>query len=1510
MRKIRQQLLALIESARQQHQLHMPPPRLQAALLHQAMQLLPLPNSNEAKKTTNISAQTLSQHNLHRHLILIRCPDQAFYLDALKGYLIQKNIQPLAQQTMVLSMQCSDAACELELRQPQSQEPSNFMFIALHLSTTLIEDCQPLTDDMQAILHAVELSIHDFPTMTQQLTRISEAIHNHSPHHAALLHWMNDGRYLIFGMQNATLKPEASKRVQRWGLMRQQRILNKIIPLFHTQLEAFDAPCDEGMNWLHISAMQHHIYSTTRVELLRIIWKNKQNISMESTIIGHFSRSARHANASQTPSILQAWQQLSQLPLLQQSAFYLREIRTLFDRMPKSMLCSMPMQTWITPLRQTVDLTVPTHMVVHRLHPAHGNIDYLFIAMHSRRFGPNIMHHILSALDDMKLVVHNHDSFGIGPYRILFIPIESNSPWPNIEHLQAHLQACIIFWKDHARSHLLEQTEGINVPHALQEIEQIPRLYQEIFSPETFLKHYQLRNHILQDGRVHVCIETINTGIEIQILSHTLIPLGLLIDHIQGFGLVATQETDVDFGKAEQTVHISRIRCRAPDTFPMQDIARLQTALQAVLNDESDHDSLNALLTSTSLNIRDIAVLLSLRNHIIQLIPEAGILSLSHVMLHYPKVSAALYDMFAAQHRLLMDDDTSIQAQQHFEETMIEVTHLSDDRWFHALASLITASLRTNAFVRQLHEPIAIKFDTTQLDFAPRPRPFREIFVHGLHVEGVHLRAGAVARGGIRYSDRPHDFRTEVLELMSTQVVKNGQIVPTGSKGGFVIRDGKGAAFLLQQYRAFIRALLSLTDNLVQQQIEPPQGIKIANNDVHDPYLVVAADKGTARFSDDANDEAQHAHFWLDDAFASGGQYGYDHKVFGITARGAWTCAAHHFQQLHQDAYLDAISIIGIGDMGGDVFGNGMLINPNIRLLAAFNHRHIFLDPNPDSQQAFAERTRLFQGVLGWGDYQGESISQGGGVFERNAKSIVISPEVQQALSIEVTQMSGEALIQAMLSAPVDMLYNGGIGTYVKASSESHAQVQDPANDAVRMDATALRCLVVCEGGNLGFTQRARIEYAKKGGLIHTDAIDNAAGVNMSDHEVNVKILFTDTHLQDITISKRNRLLHSMGEHISEQCLNDNQTQAEALALTHMDAQVHLPRLLLLRDTLLKTSRLDRRIDPGFNEDEPLVLLPQLAVMLGHEKNRIHDALDDEAFDTWSHFSHSMLMDYFPPLLRRRYSDAIAAHPLKSGISHTQITNHIINHFGMITIHHIQSLMDVSISNICEALLIAEQWLNLATFRKQLKVSTLAIQSRHVLQLQVQEHTLHLAEELLRLFDIKALDTLWLKKQQKSMQHFHNALDKHDTASDIPLETEVKRIGILSHMATAIYLHHTHHQPIKACFQATQSSLQCLPFVQLEDALSQADWGGSETHPLRCEWLNRLTMLKTKAAAIILAWPKKQRDNIQAMTWSSHPHWQALQDYQHHDDPDTYKHNKTPMQLILLLTQLESLLQS
>ncbi|MDX8397766.1 MAG: NAD-glutamate dehydrogenase [Mariprofundaceae bacterium] len=1526
MRTVRHQLINLLKETRLQHQLEIPPLRLQAALVHNALHLLSSLHLNQTKHQTDLISQTLSHAAMHRHLILIRCPDQAFYLDAVKGYLLRHDIQPIGQQTMVAMLLNKHG--NLELLPPDQKSDNNFMFIALHLSATLVNHCQQVTKDIRAVLQSVELSVKDFSPITEQINQFSQHVQTHNPEDSQLLQWMNDGRYLLFGMQ--VFSDHGTSK--RFGLLRNLRVLEHIIPNLHSDIEALPAPEKEGLTWLHLSSSHHHLYSTARIEVLQISWENPKGKYEHAIIVGHFSRSARHSNASQTPGIQQHWQQLNQANLLKHSAFYRREIRTLFDRIPKSILISIAPKYWLQPLQQVVDLTVPTHMVISRLTPAQGDVEYLFMALHNKRFGPNVMRKIDSEVKKLGLDLHGHDSFGVGPYRIIIAAVQAHNHWPAMHKLQKNIQSCIIFWKDRARYTILKQAKRIDIPLALRELEQLPALYQELFPPEQFLTHFQIRETTLKQHRTLVQSSTASDGIELQVLSCKPIPLGQLIDKIQAFGLTAMQEAAVDFGTDKRTIHISCIHCNTPHNFHPEAHQRLAYALENILNNQADHDALNYLLLSAGLGIDQVAVLITLRNHLIQLIPDAAPTPLSQMLNAHPKAAAALYHMFEARHRIGIPFTALAKAQMDFNQAMNEVSSLTDDRWLHALEQLIQSSLRSNAYQRETGEVLAIKIDPSQLDFAPQPQPYREIFVHGTHVEGVHLRGGPVSRGGIRYSDRPADFRTEVLELMSTQIVKNGQIVPTGAKGGFVIRGASiSPEFILQQYKQFIRALLLITDNLIHGECIAPDGIRIAPEDNQDPYLVVAADKGTARFSDDANDEARLCCFWLDDAFASGGKYGYDHKVFGITARGAWTCAAHHFKLLGKDAYQDDISCIAIGDMAGDVFGNGMLINPNLQLLGAFNHQHIFLDPNPDSTAAFKERQRLFKQVKGWGDYNIELISEGGGVFKRSAKRIDLSKSIRQRLHIQNHYLSGEALIQALLSAPIDLLYNGGIGTYVKASSESHSAVKDPANNQVRIDATQLQCVVVCEGGNLGFTQLARIEYASCGGHINTDAIDNAAGVNMSDREVNLKILFTATAASHIGNQKRDKLLQRISADVSQQCLYDNQLQAEALTLAQIDMQEHPARILRLRDTLLQQGRLDRRIDPGLNNPDNIKLLPQLAVFLGHEKNRIHESLDQEDFQAWSNFTQPILERYFPAAVYKQFQSEIHQHPLKSAISHTQVANLLINNIGIASVHHLQSLLDTPVAHICEALLTALLLLDMKNLSQGIQNTPINTQELYQMRHTMQEYTMHVAEELLRLFDMQKIDVNWLKKQQQGMCRFRKSLAARGIGGDessrfLSLLKPARQVGLsieqashlaalpeLSQMATACFLSQDLSQPLSRCLHAMQATLHLLPFNALEMPMRSAEWASEDAHPLRCEWLNRITLLKARAGQQLLKTSSSNFIKKGESYWSSHRNWNLIQQFSmranQQGEENGASDEQRRMQLMLALTQLESIIE-
>lgn len=1522
MRILRRQLMDLLEEARRQQGIKELPKRLQSALVHDTLKLLPHPDNPASKKRVDLCYRTVTHGPIHRHLVTIRCPDQAFYLDAIKGYLLRSNIQPVSQQTMVAAMQCDDELCDIYLRHPDQQSDDNFMFITLHLSATLVPDCTAICQDFSAILRTVDLSVCDFKKMRQKLSSIIEELRDEQPHSAELLEWMNQDSYLFFGLQVDRT---------RLGLIRDLRAMQRIAPGLNNEIKAIEPPAAPGIEWLHLAACQHYLYSAANVKVMRICWHDEKEELKHAVLVGHFSRSARHANASQVPCFKQHWQALKKLSILQHSAFYRREVRTLYDRLPKPLLYSIPANEWLPPLKSIVDMTTPTQTSTSHLKPVRGNLDYLLIAMPANRFGPNILKHIEARVLEHHITIHGSESFGVGPYRIIILAIQTESE-SNLEGISDDVNQCIIFWKDRAKKVLLAHADEIDLPATLKELEQLPALYQELFPPTQFLSDIQAREYVLSNCRTIIRVhhrQGDKGDVELHIITCKTMHLGELVDKIQAFGLTAIQEAVVDFGHQERHVRISCIRCNSSSELHHDDLKRLRRGLELVFNDEADHDMINALLTTTALDINQVGILIALRNHLIQIMPDAAPMPLSNMLLRYPMVSERLLHLFSALHLPSMPVDYFNQVKLEFEQAMIDVQSLTDDRWFHALEKLIEASVRTNAFVREPGEPIAFKTDPTLLDFAPSPLPHREIFVHGVNVEGIHLRAGAVARGGIRFSDRPADFRTEVLDLMSTQVVKNGQIIPTGAKGGFVVRGGSGTDFVLQQYRIFIRTLLEMTDNLVHGEAIAPDGIRIADTDQDDPYLVVAADKGTARFSDDANEESRLACFWLDDAFASGGSHGYDHKVVGITARGAWVCAAHHFELLGIDAYTDPIRVVAIGDMGGDVFGNGMLLNPNMQLIGAFNHSHIFLDPNPNPKTSFAERKRLFKAVSGWDRYNTDLISRGGGVFQRNAKSIALSEEARKALGIESASLSGEALIKTLLTTAVDLLYNGGIGTYVKASHEADHEVQDPANNNVRVDANKLTAKVICEGGNLGFTQSARIEFALNGGIINTDAIDNSAGVDMSDHEVNLKILFSTPELINTPMSKRDTTLKQVEDSVTRQCLDNNLLQSRALTLAVYDAGEHLPRLTRLRDRLVEERRLELSSDPAIDIDATLPLHPQLAVLLGHEKNRIHDTLDAEHFHTSSCFSDQLLKAYFPASLWRRFSHAMQEHPLAAGIIHTQATNHVINHIGLVSVHHLQSLLDQSVSQIVQALLLSETLMDADSLRESIweTVKDKSIVAR--IQRNMQEQVMHFTEELLRLCQVHDLDMAWIQNQQRGLRRFRHSLGAQgiggiESSRYLELLKAASQAGLssadaahlaampeLTQMAIAVHISASEEIALSQCLKATQACMHLLPFTTLEAALRSPLWADEEAHALRKEWLHRLTLLKQRATHQLLQ--NKPKSFLEAGTklWGQHKHWQDLQETIHigwSQESDELMAEQGKLRLILALTHLESVI--
>ncbi len=640
-------------------------------------------------------------------------------------------------------------------------------------------------------------------------------------------------------------------------------------------------------------------------------------------------------------------------------------------------------------------------------------------------------------------------------------------------------------------------------------------------------------------------------------------------------------------------------------------------------------------------------------------------------------------------------------------EGLNKVKDVTDDSVIRRLLGVIEATLRTNYYQSLKHGGfkgyVSFKFDCKKVPELPLPLPHAEIFVYSTRFEAIHLRGGKVARGGLRWSDRQEDFRTEVLGLMKAQMTKNAVIVPVGSKGGFVLKRDTSAFTRdelqkegVECYQNFLRGLLDITDNVVNNKIEHPQNVVM--HDAQDPYLVVAADKGTATFSDIANGISAEYNFWLGDAFASGGSVGYDHKKMGITAKGGWISVMRHFREMGIDTQTQDFTCVGIGDLAGDVFGNGMLLSQHIKLVAAFNHLHIFFDPNPDVATSFKERTRMFNlPRSSWTDYDKSLISKGGGIFERSAKTIQITPEIKAILAIEEDELSPNDLIQAILKAPVDLLWNGGIGTYVKANDEVNQEVGDRANDSLRINGNELRCKVIGEGGNLGFTQRGRIEYALTGGRINTDAMDNSAGVDCSDHEVNIKIALTSAlRSKKVTLEERNKILESMTDEVSHLVLSDNRLQTQAISIAYSQGIAAIDDQAQFLDKLEKTGFLNRKIEflPSKKEidkrqnDKIGLTRPELCVMLAYSKMDIYnhilasDLVKDKYFE-------SELFSYFPKLMQEKFADEIAHHQLRNEIIATQITNFIVNRIGITFINQMCQDSGFGIVDVVKSFIIA-----------------------------------------------------------------------------------------------------------------------------------------------------------------------------------------------------------------------------
>lgn len=833
------------------------------------------------------------------------------------------------------------------------------------------------------------------------------------------------------------------------------------------------------------------------------------------------------------------------------------------------------------------------------------------------------------------------------------------------------------------------------------------------------------------------------------------LPLSAAVPALENFGFRVIEELPATLD--DQLGRIHDFLLEVDDGSADDLLARAETiehAIAAVLCGAAENDAFNRLIVSNGLEPRAVVLFRAWFRYIRQTGATYGLTTVVDALDRAPDVAAGIVALFDARHapdrRSEADAEAALAA---IDAGLAKVAAADDDRILRLIRGVVVATLRTNAFASGAAEALAFKLDSAQVPGLPAPKPWREIWVYSPRVEGIHLRAGPVARGGLRWSDRRDDFRTEILGLMKAQRVKNAVIVPTGAKGGFFPKQlpspANRDAWLAEgteSYRIFIRALLSITDNIVAGQVAHPDQVVVHDGD--DPYFVVAADKGTATFSDVANAIALDHGFWLGDAFASGGSQGYDHKAMGITARGAWVSVQRHFAEMGVNVQTETVRVVGCGDMSGDVFGNGMLLSRAIKLVAAFDHRHIFIDPDPDPAKSWAERDRLFQlPRSSWADYDETLISKGGGVYPRSAKTITLSPEAQAALGLPQAEMEPAALISAILKAQVDLIWFGGIGTYVKSRTESNSEVGDPANDALRVNAEELRAKVIGEGANLGVTQAGRIGFAALGGRINTDFIDNSAGVDCSDNEVNIKIALNREMMEGrLGFEDRNALLARMTDDVAELVLDDNRQQTLALSIAEAGGVDRLPSYVRLIETFEASGRLDRSVEGLASNDELLrraqehrgLTRPELAVLLSTAKLALQDAIEKTRIAE----DDTLVPDLkagFPTEMRDRFGAAIEAHQLRREILATKIANRMINRMGMIHPFELAEEEGAALGDIAAMFLVAERLFDLRALWAAIDAAPMSETSRLALLDAAALGLRQQMADLLRAFDPGAL---------------------------------------------------------------------------------------------------------------------------------------------------------------------------
>ncbi len=1239
---------------------------------------------------------------------------------------------------------------------PADDHPEAIRESWIHLEIDLDTDPAShvaLEQRLHSVLEDVRESVEDWPRMTQKALELADELRATPPktvdpdkvaESALFLQWLGEGNFTFLGYREYDLvrDPEPTALVSHsgtgLGLLRSDTTHSQSFSELPPEVRAHAT--EHRVLVLTKANSRSTVHRPVRLDYVGVKrFDEAGEVIGEHRFIGLFTSSAYNQSVTQIPLLRRRVDELFELTGFAKNTHSGKDLLQFVETYPRDDFFQTDAQEMFPIARGVLQIHQRRQTRLFTRNDRFGRYVSCLVYLPRDRYNTTVRLRIQEKLlkayggwsvDQASLFT---ESVLARLHMLVYMPHGQSIPQVDTVALEHELAIAVQSWSDHLAQSLTVATGEERAGTLFAQYENaFPEAYKEEVTAREAVADI-LSLEAVDDTGISVLLSqpaVVESLRDRRFTIHRVGPpvsLASVIPILSGFGVEVLEQRPYRVSTSDGVErHIYDFSIRLPEEeMPNEDTftQRFQQAFTASWLNHADIDRLNTLVTTGGLDWREVAAVRAWVEYARQIGSPFSAQYMTEVLLSHSDIVRLLVSLFEARHHPT-DHDNRLAKSIHAEilTALDSVASLDDDRVIRQLLGIVMAVLRTNYYQRVEAAPkpwISFKIDPREVPGMPLPAPMFEIFVTSPRMSGVHLRFGRVARGGLRWSDRREDFRTEVLGLVKAQMVKNAVIVPVGSKGGFVVKNPPPAsnreAWMAEGiacYKSFISGLLDLTDNLVSGTVVPPADLHRRDGD--DTYLVVAADKGTATFSDIANGVAQDYGFWLGDAFASGGSVGYDHKAMGITARGAWESVKRHFLEMGIDTQSEDFTVVGIGDMSGDVFGNGMLLSEHIRLVAAFDHRDIFLDPDPDAAVSFAERRRLFElSRSSWQDYDRSLISAGGGVFSRSLKSIPLTPEVRAVIGLpeSVKAMTPNDLLHAILQAPVDLLWNGGIGTYVRAEVESNADVGDKANDAIRVTGSQLRCKVVGEGGNLGLTQLGRIEAAHNGVRLNTDAIDNSAGVDTSDHEVNIKILLDRiVNDGDLTVKQRNELLASMTNDVSELVLANNYWQNMLLSNGRFQKGELLPVHQRLMTSLENRGLLDREIE-FLPTDEQIaerlaqgvgLVSPELSVLLAWSKIALTDDLMTTSIDS-DDWAQKVLADYFPVELRSRYAQRLDEHPLRTEIVVTMLANDIVNHGGITFVHRVIEETGASVEEVARAYVAARQIFDMDSFWEELQ---------------------------------------------------------------------------------------------------------------------------------------------------------------------------------------------------------------